>query len=246
MKLRKFIHQAVIGASIFTMGLTPLTSSSAFAVQKSDPNEVVSVQNFEDQQLDEATLIDMALKGKCVNNDITSVKVTENADKTIIVTVKKHLKSTKLKSGAIIDNYSATATGTRSLTDHDSSSTVTLTSGMNYTTKVFNGLTVYKITSYYNKPVINDTSFRLYSVNSSATQSAATAFTETGMPTMADDSAQFSVNYPVSGNTNSRSTGFVKYVLLSDAGGGGVNSTVKYQRNSTGTVYTFNLSPLPL
>lgn len=97
----------------------------------------------------------------------------------------------------------------------------------------------YKITTYDNTCTVLDNRFRLHSVNQEVIASGQ-GFTSSGFPTTVSESNSFNVNYPVSGENYSRSSGFTKYVRLSDGSGGGTTVHLTIERVDTSQKYNFS------
>lgn len=182
----------------------------------------------------------MALNGNYINNEYTSVKVIDDPELGKLISVKKLLKRTTLRSGNEINTYSAAV-----IVEHENKGTypgtsIDLTAGMIFQSTSMNGITVYRIKSHYHKAVLKDSRFRLNSVYQIATQSGP-GYTNSGAQTTCNDQHSFTTSYPISGTTYSRNTGFSNWVLNSDGSGGGTIATLTYQRVDTGQIYTVSL-----
>ncbi|MDD2587048.1 MAG: hypothetical protein PHT79_10560 [Syntrophomonadaceae bacterium] len=260
MSLKKYGFMLIV--MIFTLTLIPVMQVNAETL---NPKDVVLEQNFEIEQIDNEVLTDMALEGNLVNNKHTKVQVSKDDEKTV-VTIKKLLKQRELRNGTIEEDHLILSTAYLTNVDNnpqstdssdqasplgyieedendhpETSYTVGMTVGIYYSTYTSEtGQVAYKITSYLNRPVLKDSDFRLYSVYTFASYSGQ-GFSATGRPlAYVSDMDDFTVDYPQSGKTNTKSSGFTEYVVVIDGvSGGGVNAKLKYQRIIDSKIYTY-------
>ncbi|MBO0603526.1 hypothetical protein I2483_17815 [Sporosarcina sp. E16_3] len=201
---------------------------------------VVSEEYYEEDQLDDDTLYEMALQGELVNNKHTQVEVIYDEETEIeFVKIKKLLTKSTYITGDTNEHYSILAIGTKEETEDSGSITVRLKVGFNYDKKDFDGVSGYKATSFYATPTLLDSKFKLTSLSQDITASGM-GYTSGGTKRfISEDNDQGPFTNPASGAMKSKNTGFLYYLTPNDGSGLGTKATLKYTRTDTGTSYSF-------
>jgi len=141
-------------------------------------------------------------------------------------------------------------TGSKSITANDGSVTVRMTTVMYYDTYYNNGITHYRITRANYVSTLLDSTFRLYSINSDMGEAGSGYYYDSTGKYYAtvykEVRTTYSKSYPTSGVPYDKYTGFTFFVNVSEYSGGGVNSSLSYQRASGGTVYKLTLPHIAL
>ncbi len=222
------------------IGLVPTQAFAAPPLQHL--NGIVAQRDFSQTLLKDDELYDMAKKGHLINDQQTKVEILPSQADEFQVKITKKLKETSYLSGEIVENYVTTVTGEKYETGTSGAATVKMRVGFYYDRATFDNITCYKITSYYTDAYRLDNTFRLTKLTSLAGQMGfgykddGTRITSNGV------TSSFTKEYPVSGTRYSKNTGFNFYIDNNAVStSGSVTSQLYYQRNTGGTVYSYEL-----
>lgn len=240
---------------IFSFNNTTLANSNKKLTPK-----ISSVTNFEKFQLSDDVLNEKALNGDLVNNQHTTVTVTEVPEEnTKTVEIEKVLSEEILASGEVFTENSKTATtfvltplpdtdmsamapGNRTGNFRPASLAVNVKVTIYYNTMSKNGATLYKLSSFLITPKTTDSTFLLTKLTYEA-RSVGSGYLANGKAyTKTESSGLTTTTNVVNNGTYSRSLSFIKYVDTVTAGSTGVTGTLSYKRNNSATIYNLQFS----
>lgn len=233
---------------VFTF-LVVTSNSYVFANSISSGKIVIQKEDYSQMQMDNETVFNKVEEGTFVNNEYTRVnQYTQDNGNTKVVNITRKLDKEVFNDGEIVENYSSTSlvsilaivSGNKEETYTSGSYTFQLVEGFNYQRQSFdNGTTLsYKITNYYVKPVLLDSSFTFTKLYLQAEQNG-TGYNDNATPALKDTVSKFTINSPVSNTKYSADTGFTWYVNLNDGSGGGTYCTIYYSHGSSSYRYTY-------
>lgn len=201
---------------LFVSFLAATCNSYVFAMSLETGSTVVLKEDYSEMQLDNETLFKKAKDGIFINNEYTRVTsyVQDDGDIEVINIIRK-LDKEVFYNGEVVENFSSTSlvsvlsTGSKEETYTSGSYTFQLIEGFNYDKRSFdNGTTSsYKITNYYVKPVLLDSSFTFTNLRLEAVQNGI-GYKNSGSPTIDYVTSYFTINNPVSNTRYSADTNF--------------------------------------
>lgn len=139
------------------------------------------------------------------------------------------------------------STGDKGVESTEDSLTVRINVRMYYDIYTANNNDHFKINYVTYKPTLLDSRFSLTGISSNIAYSGSGYLYKNGTytkTTFENASVDYSNSSITSGSTYTKTTGFSFYVNATDYSGGGVNTTLKYKRNSDSKAFSINTPPL--